>query len=142
MRRALAATRGTLKGRLAAMRLSFPHHIEGFTRHIPYFMRLADFFVGKPGPGSISEALVTGLPVILERNAWTMVQERYNTEWIAQKDLGVVLPSFSDIATGIAALLDSQRMARFRMQVGALDNRAVFEIPEMLDTVIARYARP
>lgn len=43
--------------KLEAMVLPFPHRIEGFTGDIPYFMRIADFFVGKPGPGSISEAL-------------------------------------------------------------------------------------
>jgi UDP-N-acetylglucosamine:LPS N-acetylglucosamine transferase len=46
-----------LKERLAAMKLPFPRHIESFTSDIPYFMKLADFFIGKPGPGSISEAL-------------------------------------------------------------------------------------
>jgi len=42
-------------------------------------MQLSDYFVGKLGPESVSEALVIGLPVIVERNARTMVQERYNT---------------------------------------------------------------
>ena len=41
-------------------------------------MQLADFFIGKPGPGSISEAVQQGLPVIVVDNAWTMPQERYN----------------------------------------------------------------
>src|SRR5262249_37520954 len=40
----------------------------GFTDNVPYYMRLADFFIGKPGPGSISEALHIGLPVIVEGN--------------------------------------------------------------------------
>jgi len=34
-----------------------PIHVEGFTTSIPYYMALSDFFIGKPGPGSISEAL-------------------------------------------------------------------------------------
>ena len=77
------------------MQLSYPFHCVGFTQEIPYYMKLADFFIGKPGPGSISEALVMGLPVIVERNAWTMVQERFNTDWIAQNGFGVVLPSIA-----------------------------------------------
>ena len=47
-----------------------PHHIpmfvEGFTKEVPYYMRLSDFFIGKPGPGSISEALAMKLPVLVE----------------------------------------------------------------------------
>ena len=31
-------------------------HVVGFTSEIPYYMVLSDFFIGKPGPGSISEA--------------------------------------------------------------------------------------
>ena len=95
-----------LREQLMALELPFPFHIEGFTREIPYFMNLADYFVGKPGPGSISEALVMRLPVIVERNSWTMVQERYNTDWIVSNRVGVVLHSFAEIATAIVPMLD------------------------------------
>jgi 1,2-diacylglycerol 3-beta-galactosyltransferase len=59
--------------------------VEGFTKEIPRYMRLADFFIGKPGPGSISEAIQMKLPVIVERNAWTLPQERYNTDWVLSR---------------------------------------------------------
>lgn len=126
-----------LRTQLAAMALPFPHHIEGFTNDIPGFMELADFFIGKPGPGSISEALVMGLPLIVERNALTMVQERYNTEWITEHGLGVVLRSFSGIAKAVAQMLAPGQLNRFRANVRALENRAVFEIPEILELLIA-----
>lgn len=121
-----------LQAHVRAMNLPYPHHVEGFTREIPYFMRLADFFIGKPGPGSISEALVMGLPVIVERNPWTLVQERFNTDWIARHRLGLVVPSFRRIAAPIAHLLEADRLAEFRARVGSIKNRAVFEIPSML----------
>ena len=76
-----------LMSKLRELELPFPFHTEGFTRDIPHFMQLSDYFVGKPGPGSISEALVMGLPVIVERNSWTMVQERFNTDWIVEHQL-------------------------------------------------------
>jgi Glycosyltransferase family 28 C-terminal domain len=126
-----------LRKQLAAMKLPFPCHVEGFTRDIPRLMQLSDYFVGKPGPGSISEALVMGLPVIVERNARTMVQERYNTEWIERNQFGVVLRSFSEIPAGIAQMLDTQRLAHFRSRAKALNNRALFEIPNLLEVLIA-----
>lgn len=126
-----------LKNHLAAMRLPYPHRVEGFTREIRYFMGLADYFVGKPGPGSLSEALVAGLPVVVERNTWTMVQERYNTQWIREQRLGIVLQSFSEIAGGIAPMLDPEQLANFRARVAAINNRAVFEIPDIVATLIA-----
>ena len=57
-------------------------------------MHLADFFIGKPGPGSISEAIAMKLPVIVERNAWTLPQERYNADWVLEQGAGFVLPNF------------------------------------------------
>ncbi|MGD0074195.1 MAG: galactosyldiacylglycerol synthase [Candidatus Binataceae bacterium] len=127
-----------VRERLAAMKLPFPHHLEGFTRKVPYFMSLSDFFIGKPGPGSISEALVKGLPVIVERNASTMVQERFNTEWIQQNRVGVVLRSFAGVARAIAPMLDPEQLARFHSRVGAINNRAVFEIPDMLEALLTQ----
>ena len=126
-----------LREQLSAMKLPFPCHVEGFTRDIPRLMQLSDYFVGKPGPGSVSEALVMDLPVIVERNARTMVQERYNTEWIERHQLGVVLRSFNEIVAGIKQMLDPQRLAHFRSRAGALNNRAVFEIPDLLEALIA-----
>ena len=126
-----------LARQIAAMRLPFRHHVVGFTDQVPYFMRLADYFVGKPGPGSLSEALVTGLPAIVERNALTMVHERYNTDWVVQNGIGVVVRSFGEIDQAIAAMLDRERMDVFRRRVAAMRNRAVFEIPAMLEGVMA-----
>ena len=34
-----------------------PRFVEGFTKDVNRYMHLADFFIGKPGPGSVSEAL-------------------------------------------------------------------------------------
>ena len=87
-----------LRERLRALDLQFPHYIEGFTNEVPYYMRLSDFFIGKPGPGSISEALVMKLPIIVERNAWTLPQEIYNADWVEEKQAGIVLSSFREIS--------------------------------------------
>lgn len=121
-----------LAERLRAMPTKFPKYVEGFTSEIPYYMHLSDFFVGKPGPGSISEAIAMRLPVVVERNAWTLPQERYNTEWIGEKQVGVVLRSFREINEGLRQLLEHGNFARFRANAGAVNNRAVFEIPDIL----------
>lgn len=125
-----------LAGRLRELPTRFLKFVEGFTKQVPYYMRLSDFFVGKPGPGSISEALAMQLPIIVERNAWTLPQERYNTEWIRENQLGVVLKSFRDINAGVAELLDPANFARFRSNAASIENRAVFEIPDILDSLM------
>ncbi len=113
--------------------------IEGFTSEIPYYMHLSDFFVGKPGPGSISEAVAMRLPVIVERNAWTLAQERYNVEWVREHDAGVVLPNFRQIGPAVEGLLGN--LEHYRASVAKIENRAVFEIPEILDRILAANTR-
>jgi len=130
-----------LAERLRRLPTTFPKYVEGFTSEIPYYMRLSDFFVGKPGPGSISEALAMHLPVIVECNVWTLPQERYNTEWIKEKDIGVVLKSFREIDAAVRDLLEPANFARYRANAAAIKNRAVFEIPEMLDALLLKETR-
>jgi Glycosyltransferase family 28 C-terminal domain/Monogalactosyldiacylglycerol (MGDG) synthase len=111
-------------------------HIEGFTREVPRFMKMADFMIGKPGPGSISEAMAMKLPVIVERNAWTLPQERYNADWVLDQGVGIVLDSFKDIVGGVEELLQASNYQRYREAVAAQNNQAVFEIPEMLAQIM------
>jgi 1,2-diacylglycerol 3-beta-galactosyltransferase len=113
-----------------------PRLVEGFTTEVPYYMQLADFFIGKPGPGSISEALLMKLPVIVQRNAWTLPQERYNATWILENKVGMVVRNFREIDTVLAELLKPETFSVFRSNAAALANRAVFEIPVILDTIL------
>jgi 1,2-diacylglycerol 3-beta-galactosyltransferase len=111
-------------------------HVEGFTTQIPYFMALSDFFIGKPGPGSISEALSKHLPVIIDCNAWTLPQERYNAQWVREKEVGIVVKSHRETAGAVAELLKPGALAQFRERTAAMENRAVFEIPELFEKIL------
>jgi UDP-N-acetylglucosamine:LPS N-acetylglucosamine transferase len=123
-----------LADELRAMRSKAPRAVIGFTAQIRYFMHLGDFFIGKPGPGSLSEAIQQRLPVIVVRNAWTMPQERYNTEWVQEHRAGIVLDSFRAIREGVATL--TGRIDEYRAAVLRIKNRAIFEIPEILDSLL------
>ena len=124
-----------LAAALRARKWGMPVFIEGFTKRVNYYMRLSDFFVGKPGPGSVSEALAMQLPVIVECNAWTLPQERYNAEWVLEKEVGVVLDNFRGIDRAVAQLIQPTTLARYRSNAATLHNRAVFEIPAMLSQI-------
>jgi UDP-N-acetylglucosamine:LPS N-acetylglucosamine transferase len=125
-----------LAARLRAQRAAAPRVVLAFTSQIRYYMQLSDFFIGKPGPGSLSEAVHQGLPVIVVRNAWTMPQERYNADWIEEQQVGLVLDSFKTIRGGVAHLME--RGDGFRANVRRIRNRAVFEIPEILEGILSR----
>ena len=111
-----------------------PRVVVGFTPDVARWMQMADFFVGKPGPGAISEAVQMGLPVIVTRNAWTMPQERWNTEWVREQGVGLTLRSFSQIDTAVGKLLP--RLDEFKRRAAAVENRAAFQVPQRLAAIL------
>src|SRR5579872_6310609 len=111
-------------------------HVEGFTTQIPFFMALSDFFIGKPGPGSISEALAKHLPVIIDCNAWTLPQERYNAQWVREKKVGIVVKSHRQVAAAVEQLLIPGALWQYRAHTEAMENRAVFEIPAIFERIL------
>lgn len=125
-----------LAARLLGVRRSAPAFVEGFTKDVPRYMQLADYFIGKPGPGSLSEAIAMRLPVIVERNAWTLPQERYNADWIREQGVGIVLRNFRGIAGAVDDLLHPAAYEHFRAATARLENRAVFEIPDILERIL------
>ncbi|MFN0106035.1 MAG: glycosyltransferase [Bryobacteraceae bacterium] len=127
--------------KLRALKLPIKMHVEGFTSEIPRFMRLADFFIGKPGPGSISEAIKMGLPVIIERNYMTLPQERYNADWVRSHGVGIVVESFKEIERAVREMLEPGTLGRFQTSAASIDNRAAFEIPEILEEILASQPR-
>ncbi|MEI8303034.1 MAG: galactosyldiacylglycerol synthase [Burkholderiales bacterium] len=120
---------------LRKMPAQAPRAIVGHTDDVARWLRLGDWFIGKPGPGSLSEALHCGLPVITVCNAWTMPQERWNTVWIEENRLGVVLPGLAHLRTGVALLIE--RLPQWRETVGLQHNRALFEVPRMLAAIVS-----
>ncbi len=133
----LCGRNDAVAAQLRALPPRVPIFVEGFTREIPLYMELADFFIGKPGPGSISEALARKLPVIVQSNAWTMAHERYNAEWVREIGAGIAVESFSrDLLPAVRELLAPENLARYRDRAAATRNRAVFEIPDMLGRIL------
>jgi len=122
-----------LATQLKGLRTRKPIAVVGFAQNVEYYMALADFFVGKPGPGSISEALQFHLPVIVECNSRTLPQERYNAEWVTEKGYGIVVPSFKRIAPAVQCLLESATFYEFRLKANEYSNRALFEVPVILE---------
>lgn len=128
-----------LQAAIKNLKTQFPIFVEGFTQNVDYYMALSDFFIGKPGPGSISEALQFHLPVIVECNGRTLPQERYNAQWVSEKRMGIVLKGFRRITEGVQQLLEPANFAELRKNAGAYTNRALLEIPEFLETIFERH---
>ncbi len=127
-----------LAAKLKALRTTMPKLVVGFANNVEYYMALSDFFIGKPGPGSISEALQLHLPVIVECNAKTLPQERYNAQWVTENKVGIVVSSFREIAAAVQDLLEPDTFRELKRNASAYSNHALEEVPEILEMCWSR----
>ncbi|MGO4392000.1 glycosyltransferase [Variovorax sp. M-6] len=125
---------------LRALPARAPRQVLEFTPDIAHYMRLADFFIGKPGPGSLSEAVQMQLPVIVVRNRWTLPQERYNAQWVREQGVGLVCGSFAKVGPAVDEL--TGQLGRYRAATRRIQNRAMFELPVILQDILVRAERP
>jgi 1,2-diacylglycerol 3-beta-galactosyltransferase len=112
-------------------------HAVGFVPNVPDYMRLADIFIGKPGPGCISEAIHLGCPVIIENNAATLPQERPNVDWILDNGIGMVVKSFNrGMARAVRNMIGDLEKFRKNIKDNVPQNRAIYEITDILATIV------
>ena len=64
-----------------------------------------------------------------------------SADWVRERGLGMVVKSFRQIESAAAELLRPGTLRRFRANAAALGNRAVFEIPDFLERILASCER-
>ena len=132
-----------LKARLEAAKWRIPIFIYGFVREMPDFMRAADVLVTKAGPGTISEALIAGLPMILYSRL--PGQEDGNVVFVTTEGAGVWAPTPEKI---VSALQDWLAHPKKRLRAVAACHRlarpqAARQIAHLLvETIERAYSRP
>ncbi len=84
-----------------------PTYIYGFVHDMPDFMRASDVIVTKAGPGTIAEALVAGLPIILY--AKLPGQEDGNVTYVENRAVGVWAPDPLKVVQTLTRLVLSPR---------------------------------
>jgi 1,2-diacylglycerol 3-beta-galactosyltransferase len=114
-----------------------------FTDRVAELLAASDLLVTKPGPGSLSEAFHLRVPVVVTRNVHTIPQERFNTELVARRGLGVVVSSWREIPGAVARLCgEPGRLDAMRASLAALPaNRAVYEVLEVIASAAATSRR-
>ena len=79
-----------LRERLKQYSWSIPAYIYGFVKDMPDFMAAADILVTKAGPGTISEAFIAGIPLILYSRM--PGQEDGNVAYVIEEGAGIWAP--------------------------------------------------
>lgn len=85
-----------LRAALTAVHWEIPTQIYGFVDNMPELMHAADLLVTKAGPGTISEALIAGLPMILAD--FIPGQETGNVQLVESNGVGRYVPDVEAIA--------------------------------------------
>lgn len=96
-----------LKQRLESDQWPMPTLVYGFVNEMPDFMRASDILVTKAGPGTITEALNAGLPMILYSRL--PGQEEGNVDYVLSAGVGVWAPETSYIVSALRAWITHPR---------------------------------
>jgi len=125
--------------RLAPLEARHPDRLVrlGFTDRVAELLAASDLLVTKPGPGSLSEAFHERVPVVVTRNVHTIPQERFNTDFVRDRGLGLVVAHWREIPAAVLRLFrDTAERAAIRGRLAALpENRAVYEVIDILADV-------
>lgn len=99
---------------------SVPTTVYGFVHNMPQLMRAADVVATKAGPGSISEAMACGLPIVL--TGYIPGQEEGNVDYVLSNHLGVMARTPEKLVAAIRTLLTpgSVTLAEMRANIQRL----------------------
>lgn len=104
---ALAVVAGrnrSLKKRLEGTDWEVPTFVYGFVDRMAEMMQAARLLVTKAGPGTISEALISGLPMVLYSRV--PGQEEGNVDYVVSKGVGLWAPGSQATAAAVARWID------------------------------------
>lgn len=76
----------TLANKLRANRWPVPVRVEGFVTNMSDWMAASDLLISKAGPGTIAEALIRGLPIVL--SGCLPGQEAPNVKYVTGRGVG------------------------------------------------------
>ncbi|KAL9223955.1 hypothetical protein vseg_000036 [Gypsophila vaccaria] len=129
----------SLASTLESMEWKIPVKVRGFEKQMEKWMGTCDCIITKAGPGTIAEALIRGLPIIL--NDYIPGQEKGNVPYVVDNGAGVFTRSPKETAKIVAEWFSTKQDERKRMSENALKlakPNAVFEIVRDLHELAAQ----
>jgi UDP-N-acetylglucosamine:LPS N-acetylglucosamine transferase len=121
-----------LKADLEAVDWKLPVHLYGFTTEMPQFMAAADMLVTKAGPGTISEAFISKLPLVLYSRL--PGQEDGNVTYVEDLKAGVWAPHPREVVEALRTWVDdpAARAAASQASAKAARPQAAREIARLI----------
>lgn len=129
----LCGRNAALKKALEAVNWPFTVLVVGFTEEVPRYLGVADIFVGKPGPGSVSEALAFGVSPLLDRTL-ALPQEKPVLKWLSRSGAGLTFARLMSFRHALAELL--ARLGDVSARRPLRPNTAAAEIPAIVADIL------
>lgn len=124
---------GRLFDHLSAVDWQGEVHLYGWVEDMSQLMRASDFIISKAGGMIVSEALASGLPIILSEAL--PGQEVGNARYVVKEGAGAWAPGPAEVVATVHAWLEDDRSELARVQSNAArigKPRAAFDIAETL----------
>jgi UDP-N-acetylglucosamine:LPS N-acetylglucosamine transferase len=82
---------------LAAAQKNTSFSIFKFSHRIADLMQVSNLLITKPGPGTINEAMVKRLPILVDNTQATLAWEKVNRDFVVQAGIGQMLHRIEDV---------------------------------------------
>lgn len=134
----IAGRNEALRAALAAHSWRVPAVVSGFVDNMPEWMLASDCIVTKAGPGTIAEAMICGLPIVL--SGFIPGQEAGNVPFVVDQGLGVFASTPDQVGVAVAhwfgaGWADMQKAAANSQRLGRPNSTALIvdSIAQLLD---------
>ena len=97
---------------------------------------MADLLIGKPGASVIAEAVQMNLPLLIERNRKTMLQEQFNSKWVIKNKVGELFKGVNDLSDKINYMLNGNNLKTYVFQTKKIKNNGVFELIDIIKNLL------
>jgi 1,2-diacylglycerol 3-beta-galactosyltransferase len=132
-----------LEQKLAALQWPIPVVVKGFVDNMPEWMAACDCIVTKAGPGTIAEALISGLPIVL--SGFIPGQEEGNISYVVDGGVGEFTTDPAAIAGVVARWFGPERSRLQAMSAKARSlghPQATFDIVRSIRGLLEQSRQP
>ncbi|MEO6991818.1 MAG: glycosyltransferase [Candidatus Baltobacteraceae bacterium] len=118
-----------------ALNLPTPMTVLGYSNDVPSLMRASDLLVTKAGPGTLAEASVAEVPVVVYD--FVPGQERGNLDYVRTNGIGVVALTTADVVRSTRRIVSNlERLATMRArQVDVAPRGSARRIAELIENM-------
>ncbi|MBC7251454.1 MAG: glycosyltransferase, partial [Anaerolineae bacterium] len=138
----VAGRNEALRRQLEGVSWEIPTRVFGFVHNMPEVMGACDLIITKAGPGTIAEALIMGLPIII--SGFIPGQEEGNVRWVMEHEVGVLAQHPASIAQTVRQWLtgEGQYLAQMSQRARSLGRpQAALDIAHAIHELINDHAR-